>query len=399
MNRIVKYIIIYFFIACNLLLSRNNCSLSYNENFFNDNLIGYYLSAIDLNSGESNVLLFDYNIQLNDCDIDELAVEFKIEVDVPNLTNGKIILTDGKFYLRQISNPNQSISFNNLDLTFDDTYLPGNVKLVMFEDEYDIYLMDDEFDELQSIILASGRAPNGRYYFDFDIYCTDSSLCNNQKINISKVIDISMPSYLNLITPGTESIQDLSSYEVYIPYPVFQWSADYCSNCSNYSIRICEYNAQQHNSIMEAINSVSILPLNDGFYDIGSTANSFQYPVNDVESLEEGKSYVWQVKRSFETTLGIEEVYSDIFIFKMKDFSDNLTFESDVVNDSNLDNIKLLIGESKYNELFEEGGALYNFTNTSKLSLEDEDKESSYLLQMIEMLNNADIKIIEVNVE
>ena len=28
-------------------------------------------------------------------------------------------------------------------------------------------LTDDEFEELQSIILSSGRAPNGRYYFDF----------------------------------------------------------------------------------------------------------------------------------------------------------------------------------------------------------------------------------------
>ena len=397
MNRIVKYIIIHFFIILNLLFSQNNCSLTYNENFFNDNLIGYYLSAIDLNSGESNVLLFDYNIQLNDCDIDELIVEFKIEVDVPNLTNGKKCLTDGKFYLRQISNPYQSISFNNLDLTFDDTYLPGNVKLVMFGDEYDIHLLDDEFDELQSIILASGKAPNGRYYFDFNISCFDSSICND--VNIIKEIDIFVPSYLNLISPGSQSIQDLSTYEVYTPYPIFQWSADYCSNCSNYSIRVCEFDELQHNSIIEAINGFSILPTNDGFYDIGSTANSFQYPVNDVESLVEGRSYVWQIKRSFETTLGIEEVFSDIFIFKMKDFSEDIIQGSDFISQNNLDNIKLLIGESKYNELFNEGGLLFNFTNTSNISIENETKSSDYLLQMIELFNNADIEIIEVNVE
>ena len=88
----------------------------------------------------------------------------------------------------------------------------------------------------QSIILSSGRAPNGRYYFDFNIYCEYSSVCNNIHINI--VIDVFMPSYLNLISPGSDSIQDLSTYEVYIPYPIFQWSADYC-RCSYNRFKEC----------------------------------------------------------------------------------------------------------------------------------------------------------------
>ena len=38
----------------------------YKKNFFNDEIIGFYLSSIDIESGESTTLLFDYSIDLND---------------------------------------------------------------------------------------------------------------------------------------------------------------------------------------------------------------------------------------------------------------------------------------------------------------------------------------------
>ena len=39
-------------------------SLSIEENFFNESIIGYYLSAIDIETGQSNVLLFDYTLRV-----------------------------------------------------------------------------------------------------------------------------------------------------------------------------------------------------------------------------------------------------------------------------------------------------------------------------------------------
>ena len=55
--------------------------------------------------------------------------------------------------------------------------------------------------------------------------------------------------------------------------------------------------------------------------------------------------YVWQVKRSFETTLGTQEEFSDVFIFKMKDFSQesSQTYYSSSFSPDNLDNIKTAI--------------------------------------------------------
>ena len=55
--------------------------------------------------------------------------------------------------------------------------------------------------------------------------------------SLVKNIEIFVPSYLELIMPGTSEISDTLSNIVYSSYPVFQWNSDYCSNC-NYSIRI-----------------------------------------------------------------------------------------------------------------------------------------------------------------
>ena len=45
----------------------SDCScVSISRNFFNDEIIGFYLSSIDLESGESSTLLFDYSIDLSD---------------------------------------------------------------------------------------------------------------------------------------------------------------------------------------------------------------------------------------------------------------------------------------------------------------------------------------------
>ncbi len=68
-----------YLILFSLLLADDNCPLTFTENFFNDDIIGYYLSAIDVNTGESNVLLFDY------------ALEFGLDCPLPDDVDIKLI--------------------------------------------------------------------------------------------------------------------------------------------------------------------------------------------------------------------------------------------------------------------------------------------------------------------
>ena len=76
--------------------------------------------------------------------------------------------------------------------------------------------------------------------------------------------------------------------------------------------------------------------------------------------------------------------------------SSQITSSSDI----NLENIKLLIGEANFNQLFSNGGVLENYINVSPvLELNNQELSISYLLDLIDMLNNGQINILDIEVE
>ena len=378
------------------------------ENFFNENIIGYYLSAIDIDTGESNVLLFDYSVDLEGDSYDKLNVYFDIYMNIPSLTGSEYStslkpLTNGKFSLEPLSNssfPNE-IHFRNTDLNLDTQFLPGGVLFNINQSDYNIEITDSEITELTEMIMALGRIPNGMYSFNFKVCEVLDNLETDDCSDVTtKNIEIFVPSYLELIMPGSAEVSDSLSNIVYSSYPVFQWNSDYCSSC-DYSIRISEFNSNIHTSPFEALEDVSILPLNgSGFYSIPASTNIFQYPESGVEGLNPGKKYVWQILRSFETTNGINEELSEIYIFKMQDVTQMQTFQTSSSYDIALENIKQLIGDSKYNEFFNENGDLYNFNLVSSIiTVDGQEYSVNYIIELIEMLNNNQINILDINAE
>ena len=137
MKRLYRYITSFTFLS--YLLS--TCPITFTENFFNDDIIGYYLSAIDINSGESNVLLFDYALEFDsDCPLpNDIDIKFNIDVDIPSYTSGRITLASGDFKLiPNIDFPDiRSFSFRNTDMSLDQTYLPGGATLQGGDYEFD----------------------------------------------------------------------------------------------------------------------------------------------------------------------------------------------------------------------------------------------------------------------
>ena len=397
-KRTYRFILSYL-IVFNLLFS---CPLNFSENFFNDDIIGYYLSAVDINTGESNVLLFDYALEFgSDCELPtDVDIKFNIDVDIPSYTSGRVTLASGDFKLiPNLDFPDiRSFSFRNTDMSIDETYLPGGATLQGGDYTF------DPVEGLSSAITSGGRLPNGRYYFRFYIdNCPDGFTCDS---GIDKELNLFIPSYLNLISPGSSSINDTISNQVNIPYPVFQWNSDYCSNCSNYFIRICEFNPNIHSTIEDAINDVSILPIGSGYFDTGfSNGNIFQYPVTGFQNLNPGSIYVWKIKRSYFTTNGEMNDFSTSFIFKMKSdepIGENLQNRSiPLVDEEKLIKIKTLIGDLKFNEFFnQESGSLYNFTPSSgTIILNNEEISFDYLNELIELINSSNIEIIEVEIE
>lgn len=396
---ILVHNILQYFIPSLFLSFLISCNITFKENFFNDDIIGYYLSAVDINTGESNVLLFDYELDLDsNCDLNlpqYVDIKFQIDVDIPGFTSGNVNLASGNFSLFPNSNlSNRSFSFRNTDMSLEQTFLPGGATL-----EGGDYTFDP-IEGLSSAITSGGRLPNGTYFFKFSINdCPDGYVCNSE---INKELNLFIPSFLNSISPGSSTLADTLFNQISIPFPVFQWNSDYCSNCSNYSIRICEFKSNVHSTLEDAINDISILPTGSGYFDIGSsTSNIFQYPSSGFQILNEGSTYVWKVKRSYQTTNGMIEEFSIPFIFKMMNNQPIESTKNLMVNQSKLLKIKNLIGDIKFNEIFDENsGVLKDFDFTSvQIILNDVEKNEDYLDELLELINSSEIEIIEVEVE
>ena len=402
----MKYLYIYITLFLTSFLYSDctcyNCP-KIKKNFFNDEIIGFYLSSIDLESGESTTLLFDYSIDLSDAlfsedcgtssthDISKLYVSFDISMFIPGLMEETKQLVDGKVRFDINSNTISDISFRNTDLNFETTQLAGNTDFSL--EEYNLSVTDDDIEEIADLFLSLGRAPNGVYNFNFILENE-----NNTEIDqVSETVEIFVPSYLDLITPGSVDLSDSLSNIVMSFNPTFQWNSDYCNKC-DFSIRVSEFRANDHSSLQEALEDYSVLPINSGYYALSSNINSFQYPASGAGEIIPGRLYVWQVRRTYNTSNGTMEEFSPIFLFKVQDTQ---SVEPPVVSqDVNLENIKLLIGVDNYESLFGESGQLKDFNSVnSSMILNNQNISINYLIDLINKKSQGEINIMNVDVQ
>ncbi len=402
----MKYLYIYITLFLTSFLYSDctcyNCP-KIKKNFFNDEIIGFYLSSIDLESGESTTLLFDYSIDLSDAlfsedcgtssthDISKLYVSFDISMFIPGLMEETKQLVDGKVRFDINSNTISDISFRNTDLNFETTQLAGNTDFSL--EEYNLSVTDDDIEEIADLFLSLGRAPNGVYNFNFILENE-----NNTEIDqVSETVEIFVPSYLDLITPGSVDLSDSLSNIVMSFNPTFQWNSDYCNKC-DFSIRVSEFRANDHSSLQEALEDYSVLPINSGYYALSSNINSFQYPASGAGEIIPGRLYVWQVRRTYNTSNGTMEEFSPIFLFKVQDTQ---SVEPPMVSqDVNLENIKLLIGVDNYESLFGESGQLKDFNSVnSSMILNNQNISINYLIDLINKKSQGEINIMNVDVQ
>ena len=355
----ILFIGLFLFTLCISDEEHIDCERTYsiNEVFFNEDIVGYYIAAFDLSTGVSNVLMFDYSIETNDSDcylpgdFISLTIDFEIKVQIPGIgINSYTSLSSGEFKITNVLGP---LHFRNTDLNLSNTSIgSANIEVIDFSIDED----NIDLDELSSVVLQTGKIPNGSYMFDFKLLDSQGTIIDTE----SKTIDVYEPSFLELISPGGD-ISDTLETAIFSSYPVFSWNADFCSSCV-YGIRIAEYNPQEHSNLSEAINDIAVFPLDqtEEFYILPqSNINVFQYPVSNAADLEMGKKYVWQLKRSYETTVGDNDDYSSIFTFKILSPNDIASEKSGEVDILEL--IKELVGESKYNQLFGPGGQLEGY--------------------------------------
>ena len=391
----------HLILCVNFLFAQDDCNLNtfrIEEQFFNDEIVAFYLGAIDINTGSSNVLLFDYLIHstanqncYNNSDVN-LFLHFNISIYSPHLGFNEFEeFLKSTFNLSEISG---ALRFKNTDMNFDTNSIPG-AKIQRLEYTLGGNSSDNDVQTIINLIMQSGKIPNGSYIFD--ALLTSDEDGENFIHQVSKRIDVYEPQYINIISPGG-SLSDTLSTVVYNPYPVFSWESDNCSssNCE-IGIRVCEFNPNYHSNLSDAMESNSLLPIDQSveYFALDSMATSIQYPILGAESLVEGKYYVWQLKRSYQTTVGEESLFSDIFVFKLYSFQGNT-----VTSSTNLEVIKGILGEDQYRILFGSNGELSSFTSEiSTISLDGEEISISQLYEILAKVEQSQINILEVKSE
>jgi len=362
------------------------------ELFFNETIVGYYLGGFDVSSGSSNVLLFEYLINgSSDCysptSGPTLTLEYDIEIFSPSLEfyTPQSFVT-GTVTFKTVYGP---IRLRNTDINFTTSSVEGAIQFEVGPTELGVD--NQKLESMANYIMTTGKVPNGTYVFNFRLKEGLPNENGDLLDSYTRDVEIYEPTFLDLLSPGYKNISDANESPVFNSYPVFTWNADMCSSC-NYGIRLSEYNQMSHSSFSDALNDISSLPSDQtlDFYPISSSGSVFQYPSSGSFDLNPGKFYVWQIKRTYGTTVGSKEDYSDIFIFKVSSFQNTDT--------SNLDFLKDLIGEDEFLTLFGQGGLLEGYT-LSDIKLNGENSSEQDIQQIIMDLQQGNSQIIDYTVD
>ena len=384
--KVMKYLIFSFLINMVFSTDFDLIEESFNEN----NISTFYLSSFDMVTGSTDIELFRYKIRvLNDQLLEnedlELKLNFSMTITSPMI--GYNVATEILSGFVTITDIKEDIVFDNTDLNINTIRIGSSIFSVDISNQPD----SDTIQDIANAILQMGKLPNGLYTFNLDLLYNGVS-----QGSIQKDVEIYFPVFLELITPGGSSLSDTLENSIFTTYPVFQWESDYCPTCI-YGIRVSEYNPILHSSFSEAINDISNIPISqsEDYYEIGTNINTFQFPLSGAIDLQVGKLYVWQVARSFETTLGTNLSQSNINLFKIKSVS-----ESREMLDSYSDLIIDFIGETSYNQYFGPNGDFSDYTlSGNSILINNESVPISQLNNLSNQLNEGTISIISVEVE
>ena len=105
-----------------------------------------------------------------------------------------------------------------------------------------------------------------------------------------------------------------------------------------------------------------------------------------------GKYYVWQIQRSYQTSIGKEESLSNIHLFKIE--------SPGIGQGGGIEVILTLLGEGKYNELFGQDGELRGFTiSGGSIWINGEEIPANQLNDLASQVQQGTLKIKDIEVE
>ena len=381
--------LIYFFIYIKVLCAQ----VKLDGQFFD--YATYYMSNIDVSTGQSDVPLFRYRMFSESYPV-YAKIWFKASVLSPSLgmdTRTTLIeMESNAFEMKaDIVIDNRNFSTNSTSLL--DEGVPPNLIPILVRTTESIN--PSEFDGLISALMTTGKLADGEYQFEIKVSSGKSKFDLSLSDQDIKTTIVESPSGIILESPGG-IIADTSFNIVYTKYPVFNWNKGYCLNCETY-IRVAEFKVGFHSSVEEAINDERTLPFNQSKYWLKlQDISSFQYPMSGARPLSYGKIYVWQVKTNVPTTNGMEEQPSPIYAFKLSNPS-NIGIPK--IESNVLSQLRTALGDNRYNAIFGQDGQLEGYSQVSTISLNDATIDESTLKKILRQIVDESISIKSLEIE
>ncbi len=355
----------------------------------------YYMSNIDVQTGESNVPFFRFRIYSNSYPIYAKAW-FRASVLSPSLginswTTLVAIETNAFQMKADVVLDNRNFTSNTTSLI--DEGNPPNMVPVYIQVIESINL--SEFESMISAVLTTGQLADGEYKFELNVYSgatqSDLSLSDSR----SKTIFVESSSGINLESPGGE-LADTSFNMVYTTYPIFNWNKGYCRNCETY-IRVAEFKVGYHSSTEEAMRDERMLPFNQSESWVKlDDVSTYQYPISDARPLSYGKIYLWQIKTSVPTTNGLEDQVSPIYAFKISNPSLASNSSSNNMMDEKL---RQAMGDDQFNALFGRDSPSDGVSPTGKILLNNKTIDEATILGIFNQMAQNKVSINSVEIE
>ncbi len=376
------------------------------DGYFRD-FVTFYVSSVDVSTGATDVELFDYILSSTSYPV-EVSVEFNVLINsVPlNLDYSRPFLsvTTQPFTLDgpvRIRNTDLSINTDHLE------YVDGRRLKVDVNDPETIF-DDPDFDkeDMQSLIIQSGRLPDGTYRLELVI----NNLTNpSGSVRKEETIISAHPVSLELISPGGP-FAEIQNQTIMTTYPFFQWQSDLCPICS-YRIRVARFIPDEHSSAEDAIEDQTVLPIEQalGWYPEKDAdgkflpTTSFPYPQSGAVDLEPGNISGWQVQKIIPTSEGDEFTNSFIYAFMIVDQQAGY----DPIKEA----VRTVLGDERYEQLFSVGGELMGFVgdeesisisgsiNAGGVELEAGSINVNALLQIARLIEQGEISVTESEVQ
>ena len=215
----------YFFVIFFLYIKVLSAQVKLDGQFYD--YATYYMSNIDVSTGQSDVPLFRYRISSETYPVYS-KIWFKASVLSPSLgmenRTTLIEMESNAFEMKaDIVIDNRNFSTNSTSLL--DEGIPPNLIPILVRTTESIN--PSQFDGLISAIMTTGKLADGEYQFEIRVFSGQSKFDLSLSDQDIKTTIVESPTGVDLESPGG-IIADTSFNIVYTKYPVFNWNKGYC---------------------------------------------------------------------------------------------------------------------------------------------------------------------------